>query len=105
MRFNYLKSEKHINLNDRENWILQNINELIEMQTCGIQFYKFAVKMSIDITPNNSKPILLNLAIKALNGNSIGFLRTYPQSIIKSQFFGYFFDDYYFVWGEDSASK
>ena len=107
LRFNYLKSEKHINLNDRENWILQNINELIGNANLWYSiFYKFAVKMSIDITPNNSRTNLAkNLAIKALNGNSIGFLRTYPQSIIKSQFFGYFFDDYYFVWGEDSASK
>tara|TARA_E500000178_G_C16933053_1_gene712647 strand:+ start:15 stop:896 length:882 start_codon:yes stop_codon:yes gene_type:complete len=59
----------------------------------------------MDKTPDDSlNNLSRHLAIQELKGNSIGFLRTYPQNI-KSGFIGYFYDHYYFVWGEDSNNK
>ncbi len=88
-----------------DKWILKSIKEMCSKIEYWISFFKFYnIKVHIDSKEFGCETIIKQIAINKIGGVSVGKLRSYPMSI-GGEFKGYYPNDIFFTWGENSAQR
>ena len=84
-------------------WIKKTAINLCKRSSFWTKFFEqYGIKIHLDPTEYGVEIIFKQIAINHLDGLSIGKVRSYPATF-DGAFFGYYPNDIFFAWGEDSA--
>jgi hypothetical protein len=101
--FHEIKSQKCSN--DIDKWLKKTAFHLCNRSSYWSSFFEdHNIKIHLDPTESGLNTIIKQIAINQIGGISIGKMRSYPNNF-KGNFFGYYPNDVFFVWGRDSANR
>jgi len=98
-----LKSLKYSN--DIEKWIKKTAINLCNKSSYWFCFFEnHGIKIHMDPSESGLETIFKQIAINKIGGLSIGKCRSYPPNL-DGAFVGYYPNDIFFTWGNDSADR
>jgi hypothetical protein len=104
-KVNFLENlKKFFSIDNKfDKWILAEINNLILRVNFWYCFFKdHQIKINLNSEEFGLSNVVKQIALKKLDGCSIGKCRSNPMKV-KGQWLGFYPNDIFFVWGKDSA--
>jgi hypothetical protein len=92
-------------LNNIDKWMCSTAVQLCKRLSFWRAFFNHNnIRIHLDSTENGLETIIKQMALFSVDGLSIGKVKSYPINS-KGLFLGYYPNDIFFTWGEDSANR
>lgn len=101
----FTKSIHKKSLDSLDLWLYSiSKNLIIDVEKWKYFFNFYKIRIHLDPTEYGTSTIIKQIALKEIDGSSIGKLRSYPPNL-KGAFLGYYTNDVFFTWGKDSLDR